>query len=142
MMDTANSVMDAMTVSSFGMRAQGDRLRVISENIANVDSVANTAGGDPYRRKTISFKEEMDRDVGFNVLKTYKVGTDRATDFEMQFMPSSPAADANGYVKMPNVNMAFEMADMREAQRTYEANLSMLEMSRNLVNKLVDLLRT
>lgn len=142
MMDSVNGVMDAMTISSFGMRAQGDRLRVISENIANTDSLASTAGGDPYRRKTISFKEEMDRDLGVKVLKTYKVGVDRASDFELRYMPASPAADANGYVKMPNVNMAFEMADMREAQRTYEANLSMLEMSRNLINKLVDLLRT
>lgn len=140
-MDTT-SIMDAMTMSSFGMRAQGDRIRVISENIANMDSTATTPGGDPYRRRTISFKEEMDRDVGFRVVKPGKVTQDKDVEFEMKFMPGHPAADSNGYVKMPNVNMAFEMADMREAQRTYEANLGMLEISRSLMGRLVDLLRS
>lgn len=137
----STNIMDALTMSAFGMRAQGDRIRVISENIANMDSAASAPGGDPYRRRTISFKEEMDRDLGFKVVKPGKIGVDKATEFEEKFMPGHPGADERGFVKMPNVNMAFEMADMREAQRTYEANLGMLEISRTLLTRMIDLLR-
>ena len=138
----STNIMDAMSMSAFGMRAQGDRIRVISENIANMDSAATKPGGDPYRRRTLTFKEEMNKDLGFKVVTPQKVRLDKDTEFEMKFLPGHPGADSNGYVKMPNVNMAFEMADMREAQRTYEANLGMLEMSRSLMNRLVDLLRS
>jgi flagellar basal-body rod protein FlgC len=137
----STNILDAMTLSAFGMRAQGDRIRVISENIANVSSTSNSAGGDPYRRQMVSFKDTMDRDLDMKVVKATKAQQDTTTDFEMKYLPGHPAADASGYVKMPNVNMAFEMADMREAQRSYEANLSMLEMSRSLVGRLVELLR-
>lgn len=135
------NIMDASVISAYGMRAQGERIKIISQNVANVDSMGTTAGGDPYRRQTISFKQMMDDDAGIKVIKTDKIGQDQ-TEFEMKYMPGHPAADASGYVKIPNVNMTFEMADMREAQRSYEANLGMLEMSRSLVSKLVDLLRS
>lgn len=137
----ATNIMDALTMSAYGMRAQGDRIRVISENIANMGSAATEPGADPYRRRIITFKEQLDRDLGFKIVKPAKIQLDRDTEFEMKFMPGHPGANTEGYVKMPNVNMAFEMADMREAQRTYEANLGMLEISRTLMNRLVDLLR-
>jgi flagellar basal-body rod protein FlgC len=132
--------MDAGFISAAGMRAQGDRIRVLSENVANVESMGVTPGADPYRRKVITFKEQLDNETGVRVVKATKIAKDMS-DFELKFLPGHPGADANGYVKVPNVNIAFEMADMREAQRSYEANLGMLELSRNIMNKLVDLLR-
>lgn len=137
----STGILDATTISAYGMRAQGDRIRVISENVANISSTASKAGGDPYRRQTISFKDTFDRELNLKVVKTAKIGKDMDTEFEMKYIPGHPGANEAGFVKMPNVNMAFEMADMREAQRTYEANLGMLEMSRGLVSRLIDLLR-
>ena len=134
------NILEAAAFSAAGMRAQGDRIRVIAENVSNAQSMGTTPGADPYRRKIISFKEQMDNDSGLRLVRTGKISTDQS-EFTLKYMPGHPAADASGYVKTPNVNMALEMADMREAQRSYEANLGMLEMSRNIVNKLVDLLR-
>src|SRR5262245_37757834 len=119
-------LMESLMLSAAGMKAQGERLRVISENIANADSVAETKGADPYRRKTISFKNAMDDAMGIETVQVDKVGVDRS-DFKLKYQPGHPAADAKGYIRLPNVNALIEMTDMREAQRSYEANLKAVE---------------
>lgn len=131
---------NAMKISASGMRAQGERLKTISENLANADSMAKTPGGDPYRRKVISFKSELDRASGVNLVKTQKPTQDRS-DFELKYDPGHPAANSDGYVKMPNVKTVIEMADMREAQRTYEANLNAVDTAKQMINRTIDLLR-
>ena len=131
---------NAMKISASGMRAQGERLKTISENLANADSMAKTPGGDPYRRKVISFKSELDRASGVNLVKAQKPTQDRS-DFELKYDPGHPAANSDGYVKMPNVKTVIEMADMREAQRTYEANLNAVDTAKQMINRTIDLLR-
>jgi flagellar basal-body rod protein FlgC len=133
-------LMESLMISAAGMRVQGERLRVISENIANVDSVSEVPGGDPYRRKTITFQNALDREMGANLVKVKKVGLD-PSEFTRKYDPSNPAADKSGYVKLPNVNALIEMNDMREAQRSYEANLKVIEVSRGMLQRTIDLLR-
>jgi len=133
-------LMESLMISAAGMRVQGERLRVISENIANVDSVSERPGGDPYRRKTISFQNALDREMGVNLVKVKKVGLD-PSEFTRKYDPNNPAADPSGYVKLPNVNALIEMNDMREAQRSYEANLKVIEVSRGMLQRTIDLLR-
>jgi flagellar basal-body rod protein FlgC len=127
-------------ISAAGMRVQGERLRVISENIANVDSVSEVPGGDPYRRKTITFQNALDRELGVNLVKVKKVGLD-PSEFTRKYDPNNPAADKSGYVKLPNVNSLIEMNDMREAQRSYEANLKVIEVARGMLTRTIDILR-
>lgn len=131
---------NAMQISASGMRAQGERLKTIAENLANSDSLGKTPGSDPYRRKVVSFKSELDRAMGANLVKAQKPQQDRS-DFELKYDPGHPAANADGYVKMPNVKSVIEMADMREAQRTYEANLNVIDSAKAMLNRTVDLLR-
>lgn len=131
---------NAMKISASGMRAQGERLKTIAENLANADSMAKTPGGDPYQRKVISFKSELDRATGVNLVKAQKPTQDRS-DFELKYDPGHPAANADGYVKMPNVKTVIEMADMREAQRTYEANLNAVDTAKQMISRTIDLLR-
>ena len=133
-------LMESLMISAAGMRAQGQRLRVVAENLANADSVSELAGGDPYRRKTISFKNQLDRELGMETVQVSKVGED-PSDFRMKYDPGNPAADAKGYVKLPNVNSLIEMSDMREAQRSYEANLKAIEVARNMLQRTIDLIR-
>ncbi len=133
-------LMESLMISAAGMRVQGERLRVISENIANVDSVSEVPGGDPYRRKTITFQNALDRELGMSLVKVKKVGLD-PSEFTRRYDPSNPAADGAGYVKLPNVNSLIEMNDMREAQRSYEANLKVIEVSRGMLQRTIDLLR-
>jgi len=133
-------LMKSIQVSASGMRAQGERMRVVAENLANADSVAKEPGGDPYRRKVLAFRNELDRNLGVKVVKTGKVQTDKS-DFEMSYDPGHPAADASGYIKRPNVSSIIEMADMREAQRSYEANVSAIDIAKNMVSRLLELLR-
>jgi len=133
-------LMESLMISAAGMRAQGQRLRVVAENLANADSVAEVPGGDPYRRKTISFKNQLDRELGMETVQVSKVGED-PSDFRMKYDPGNPAADAKGYVKLPNVNSLIEMTDMREAQRSYEANLKAIEVARNMLQRTIDLIR-
>jgi flagellar basal-body rod protein FlgC len=123
-----------------GLEAQSMRLRVISENIANAQSTGRTAGSDPYARKTISFKSELDKASGAAAVHVKNVGVDQAP-FQIEYDPGNPAADDKGYVKLPNVNMLIEMADMREANRSYEANLQMVKQARSMISGLIDLLR-
>ncbi len=134
------NLLDSVAISAAGMQAQGDRMRVIAQNTANADSLATSDGADPYRRRVVEFKEVMDDTLGIKMVRANKILMDK-TEFGLKFLPGHPAANESGYVKTTNVNGTFETADMREATRTYEANLSMLEMSRDLMNKLVDLLR-
>ena len=127
---------NALKISASGMKAQGTRLRVISENIANQDSVGRTEGADPYRRKTIVFKQ-----LGVDLVQVSKIGRDDS-NFKISYEPYHPLADENGYIKRPNVNGLIEMMDMREAQRTYEANLTVLESSKKMIQRTIDLLRS
>lgn len=131
----------SLKVSASGLEAQSSRLRVVSENLANARSTGDTPGADPYRRKTISFAQELDRAAGVNTVEVKKIGVDRS-DFRTEYDPGNPAADANGVVKYPNVNILVEMADMREANRSYEANLQSIRQARDLINSTIDLLRS
>jgi flagellar basal-body rod protein FlgC len=133
-------MMKSMLVAAAGMRAQAERWRIIAENLANASSTATKPGEDPYRRKIPVFKAELDRATGVETVKMSRVAKDM-TDFREQYMPGHPAADARGYVKMPNVNSLVEMMDMREAQRTYEANLSVIDNTRAMLARTVDLLK-
>ena len=132
---------NALKISASGMKAQGTRLRVISENIANQDSVGRSQGADPYRRKTIVFRDILDRKLGVDLVQVSKIGRDDS-DFVIAYEPYHPLADDKGYIKRPNVNGLVEMMDMREAQRTYEANLAVLESSKGMIQRTIDLLRS
>jgi len=133
-------MMKSMLVAAAGMRAQAERWRIIAENLANASSTATKPGEDPYRRKIPVFKAELDRATGVETVRMSRVAKDM-TDFREQYMPGHPAADSRGYVKMPNVNSLVEMMDMREAQRTYEANLSVIDNTRAMLARTVDLLK-
>jgi flagellar basal-body rod protein FlgC len=133
-------LMESLMISAAGMRAQGQRLRVVAENLANADSISEAPGGDPYRRKTITFKNALDKELGLETVQVGKVGLDQS-DFRMKYEPGNPAADAKGYVKLPNVNTLIEMTDMREAQRSYEANLRAIEVARTMLQRTIDLIR-
>ena len=130
----------SMQIAASGMRAQAGRMRVISENIANADSTAQQPGGDPYRRKIPTFQAEVDRALDAKVVALGRVRPDRS-DFKLKYEPSHPAADQNGYVKYPNVNSVVEMTDMREAQRSYEANLNVIGATRRMIQRTLELLR-
>jgi len=131
---------NAQRIALSGMKAQSERLRVISENLANVDSTAQTPDGQPYRRKTVSFKSELDRATGAKTVKVDKVRPDRS-EFQRKYDPHHPAADKDGYVLTPNVNPLIEMMDMREAQRSYEANLTVISSSKQLLSRTIEMLR-
>ncbi len=132
---------DALIISTYGMRAQGERTRVISENIANASTGALNPEAEPYSRKVITFKNEVDRQYGHKVVNVEDITDDRRSEFPLKYMPDHPGANAEGYVQMPNVNMLIELNDMREAQRSYEANLGMVEQSRTMMFRTIDLLR-
>lgn len=130
----------ATAIAGSGLEAQSVRLRVIAENLANAQSTGPTPGSDPYQRKTVTFAAELDRAVGANAVSVQSVGVDQAP-FVVENDPGNPAADENGNVKLPNVNILIEMADMREATRTYEANLQMVKQARSMTSMMLDLLR-
>lgn len=124
-----------------GLFAQSARMRVVSENIANASTTGKTPGADPYQRKTISFQSVMDENAGVDVVKVDQISRDE-TPFDTQYMPGNAAADSNGMVKMPNVNMLVELADMREASRSYTANTQVIKQVRELVSMTIDLMRS
>ena len=130
----------ALTISARGMDVQTSRLRVIAENLANQDSVGSTKGADPYRRKTITFENKLDRTLGQNTVRVKEIGQDKA-DLPLHYDPSNPAADDAGYVKLPNVNSFTEVMDMREAQRSYSANLSVMQVTRSMLTRTIDMLK-
>ncbi|TYC58632.1 flagellar basal body rod protein FlgC [Rhodobacterales bacterium] len=127
-------------ISAAGLRAQSERLRIVSENLANARSTGKTAGDDPYQRKTITFESEFDRAQQANLVSVKGIGADKAP-FTVEYDPGHPAADEDGYVKMPNVNTLLELADMRETNRSYEANLKVMTQAREMVMRNIDLLR-
>ena len=130
----------ALSAASTGLRAQTTRIRVSAENVANANSTSDVPGGDPYQRRMPIFKEMVDRETGTRGVEITRTVNDRS-DFPVKYDPTHPAADANGYVKMPNVQTLIEMADIREAQRAYEANLNIIESSRAMINRALDLLK-
>ena len=130
----------ALDISSAGMEAQTSRLRVIAENLANQDTTGSSPGADPYRRKTVTFAETMDSGTGTPIVEVKKVGHDMS-DFTLKYDPSHPGANADGYVKMPNVNSFVELMDMREAERSYSANLNVMQATRSMLTRAIDLLK-
>jgi flagellar basal-body rod protein FlgC len=135
-----SDLMKSMSISAAGMKAQGTRLRVISENLANAGSTALTPNADPYRRKVVTFGIVLDRELGVPRVDVARVSRD-SSDFNESYQPGHPAANASGYVKTSNVNALVEMADMREAERSYEANLKVMQASRGMLQRTIDLLR-
>ena len=129
----------SIAIAASGLRAQAGRMRIISENIANADSTAQQAGSDPYRRKIPTFRSEMDRALDANTVSLGRVRTDQSS-FRMKLEPGNPAADANGYVRYPNVNPLVEMTDLRDAQRSYEANLNVITATRRMIQRTLSIL--
>lgn len=127
-------------IASSGMKAQAERLKVISQNMANVDSVSAKPGGEPYRRQVVSFQNYIDPETGAQKVRVDKIVKDMSP-FEKKYDPNHPAADANGYVSLPNVNTLVEMMDMKEAQRVYDANLNMLKTAREMNSSVLDILK-
>src|SRR4051812_29722524 len=131
---------DSLGIAAAGMKAQGDRLRTVSENIANADSTATSPNEEPYRRKVVLFQNVLDKELGIDTVKVTKRSMDMS-EFRKKYDPSHPAADAQGYVLYPNVNTIVEMMDMREARRGYEANLNVVEVSKAMLSQTIGLLK-
>jgi flagellar basal-body rod protein FlgC len=129
-----------MKIAGSGLKAQSGRMRVIAENIANAESTAREPGGDPYRRKVPTFVTKFDRELEAQTVRLGRVEPDRS-DFKSRYEPGHPAADANGYVKYPNIDTLVESVDMREAQRSYEANLNVVATTRRMLQRTLELLR-
>ena len=129
-----------MAIAASGLKAQAGRMRIISENIANADSTPTGAGADPYRRKVMSFTSEFDREIAARTVGIGRVRPD-TSEFRMKYEPGHPAADQNGNVKYPNVNSMVEMTDMREAQRSYEANVNLITATRRMIQRTIDILK-
>lgn len=130
----------ALKISASGLSVQSKRLEIVSQNLANARSTGDAPGADPYRRQTITFSSQLDRTLGFDTVQVSRIDVDR-TAFEVEFDPGNPAADARGMVKLPNVNVLVEMADLREANRSYEANLQSIKQTRDMITATIDLLR-
>jgi flagellar basal-body rod protein FlgC len=129
-----------LSVAASGMKAQSGRMRVISENVANSDSTGSAPGADPYRRRIPTFVRRFDRELDASVVAMGRVRSDE-TPFRTRTEPGHPAADRNGDVKIPNVNMLVETTDMREAQRSYEANINLISATRRMITRTLDILR-
>ncbi len=127
-------------VAASGMRVQAERLKVIAQNMANADSVSITTGGEPYRRQVVSFQNYIDQETGAQMVRVDKVVKDDSP-FEKKYAPNHPAADAQGYISLPNVNPLIEMMDMKEAQRAYDANLNMVKTAREMNSSVLDILK-
>lgn len=134
-------LVQAMQLAAKGMQAQGTRMRVISENMANADTTPLTPEQEPYRRQVVSFKNTLNRAEDMREVEVDKITPDKS-DFVMKYDPSHPAADEKGYIRTPNVNSLIETMDMREASRSYEANLGVIEMARTMLMRTIDLIRS
>jgi flagellar basal-body rod protein FlgC len=141
MADDSGDFARSMGIATSGLRAQAGRMRVISENIANADSTAMNAGGDPYRRKVPTFSSTLDRALDARVVSLGKIKPD-TSPFRVKYEPSNPAADVAGNVKYPNVNSLVELTDMRDAQRSYEANLNIISATRRMIQRTLDILKS
>lgn len=135
-----DSLQTALRIAASGLQAQSTRLRIVSQNIANAQSTGSTPGADPYARQTVSFESEMDKTLGANVVGVKSVGVD-PSPFKLERDPGNPGADENGIVKMPNVDVLVELADMREANRSYEANLQVAKQSADMLNTTISLIK-
>lgn len=135
-----DDILSTMRISGAGMKVQSSRLRVISQNIANADSLPQHPGQEPYRRKTVTFDNELDRAIGLDTVRVDRIKEDRS-DFGKRYDPTHPAADEQGYVQTPNVNILVETMDMREAQRSYEANLNVIKASKSMLMQTIEVLR-
>jgi flagellar basal-body rod protein FlgC len=133
-------LMTSMSVAASGMRAQTDRMKTIAENIANANSQASTPGQDPYRRKIATMKSTFDRELNATTVEAGQPLTD-TSQFREQYDPGNPMADKQGYIKLPNVDSLVEIMDMREAQRSYEADLTVMDASKTMLSRTVDLLK-
>ncbi|MDB5566406.1 MAG: flagellar basal-body rod protein FlgC [Tardiphaga sp.] len=140
MADDISDFSRSMGIATSGLRAQAGRMRVISENVANSESTAQTPGGDPYRRKVPTFTSELDRSLDAKVVGLGRIKPDMST-FRMKYEPGNPSADAAGNVKYPNVNSLVEMTDLKEAQRSYEANLNVISATRRMIQRTLDILK-
>ncbi len=129
-----------LQISAAGMDAQTMRLRVIAQNLANQDTTGSTPGADPYRRKTITFEDRMNRSLGVDTVQVKQIGHD-PSPFPLRYDPANPAANAQGYVKLPNVNSIIEIMDMRDAERSYSAGLAVMQATRNMQSRTIDLLK-
>lgn len=130
----------SLKIAASGLKAQTGRMRVIAQNLANADSTASTANGEPYRRQIPTFSSEVDRELGVRLVKPGRIVLDQS-EFDSRYDPSHPAADNRGYVQTPNVNTLIETMDMREAQRNYEANLNIISSTRRMLARTLDILR-
>ncbi len=135
-----DSLQTALRIAASGLQAQSTRLRIVSQNIANAQSTGSTPGAAPYARQTVSFESEMDKTLGANVVGVKSIGVD-PSPFKLEHDPGNPAADENGIVKMPNVDVLVELADMREANRSYEANLQVAKQSVDMLNTTISLMK-
>ena len=136
-----SELFSAMTISASGMKAQSSRIKVISENLANADTAAETKDAKPYTRQRIMFRNVLDREIEGQKVEVSRIDQDTKKAYPLKYMPDHPGADENGYVRMPNVDTLIETMDMREAQRSYEANLGMIDQSRNMIMQTIDILR-
>ena len=134
-----DDILKTLRISGAGMKVQGERLRVIAENVANANSLPQKPGELPYRRQVLTFKNVLDRKTGMDVVEVDRVRPDRS-EFGKRFDPNHPAADMDGYVLTPNVNTLIEMTDMREAQRSYEANLNVIRSSKSMLGNTINIL--
>ncbi len=130
-----------LRISAAGMDAQGTRMRTITENMANADALPTKPGEEPYRRKMVMFRSVLDRQLGMQTIHADRIVNDK-TDAKLRFDPTHPAADEKGYVKAPNVNTLIEVMDMRQAQRSYEANLGVIEITKNMIARTIDILKS
>jgi len=130
----------SVRIATSGLDAQSTRLRIVAENLANANATAKAAGAEPYRRKTVTFDAAVDSTIGARLVNVKEFGVD-SSPYRVEYDPGHPAANENGYVKLPNVNMLVEMADMRETNRSYEANLQVVKQVRSMAAMLIDLLR-
>ncbi len=135
-----NDFIASLKIAASGLHAQNSRMRVIAENIANADSAGKTPSEEPYRRRIPTFQSVLDPETGSETVEVGKIATD-PSDFEERYEPGHPAADKNGYVKYPNVDTLVEAMDMREAQRTYEANLNVVTVTRQMLGHTIDILK-
>ena len=130
----------ALGIAASGMGAQTTRLRIIAENLANQDTTGSSPGADPYRRKTVTFQNALNKELGGDTVQVKHVGHDESA-FQIRYDPSNPAANTAGYVKLPNVNSLVEIMDMHEAERSYSANLAVMQSARGMLSRTIDLLK-
>ncbi len=128
-----------LDIAASGLIAQNARIRIVAENLANADSLADTPGGEPYRRRLVTFKNELDRELGAHRVQVKDIKFDVAP-FGQRYEPGHPAANAEGFVLTPNVKSLIEMMDLREAQRSYEANLRVIEVARTMLARTIELI--